>query len=203
MAKQQKQMCRNFFAAASGVQRRPEPTRTRDMSGKQNLNTPKTQPPPSRHNLPTYRHHLPPAGVHGSRSGPELLLELHTSAHKRRPTRLHSSANPSRAGSAGRAALLAEGFYWVVLYLRPSQSRFFPSVCAALAASLDAANAHITHFNSHDSGIHVVSTGITRWPRPPPPLARMYAVRPTGIRGVVGLCVGACCADGGSDQAFL
>lgn len=94
-------------------------------------------------------------------------MRLHTKDAQQVCTASRSRAEPVRP--AGRAALLVEGLYWVDLYLRPSQSRFFPSVCAALAASLDAANAHITHFISHDSGIHVVSTGITRWPRPPTP----------------------------------
>lgn len=89
----------------------------------------------------------------------------------------------------------------MVLYLRPSQSRFFPSVCAALAASLDAANADITHFNSHDSGIHVVSNEITSAAGETCPLQPECAFRQTRTRGAVGLCFGAFGKDRGSDQA--
>lgn len=135
----------------------------------------------------------------GSRSGSELLLSrfVHT---KNTQLVCHKQRQP-RSCPSSPDALLVEGFYWVVLYLRPSQSRFFPSVCAALAASLDAANAHITHFNSHDSGIHVVSNEITSAAGETCPLQPEYAFRQTRTRSAVGLCVGAFGEDRGSDEA--
>lgn len=82
-----------------------------------------------------------------------------------------------------------------------AQSVTIPSVCAALAASLDAANAHITHFNSHDSGIHVVSNEITSAAGETCPLQPECAFRQTKTRGAVGLCVGAFGEDRGSGEA--
>lgn len=135
----------------------------------------------------------------GSRSGSELLLSRFV--HAKNTQLVCLKQREPRPSPSSPDALPVDGFYWVVLNLRPSQSRFFPSVCAALAASLDAANAHITHFNSHDSGIHVVSNEITSAAGKTCPLQPECAFRQTRTRGAFGLCVGAFGEDRGSDQA--
>lgn len=144
--------------------------------------------PTSKHNLPVYGHPLPPSGLHGWRPGHNPDQNSSSPDLYTQKTLNYSALSSVNRGRARPAVLLVEGFYWVVLYLRPSQSRFFPSVCAALAASLDAANADITHFNSHDSGIHVVSNEITSAAGETCPLQPEYAFRRTRTRGTL-VCV--------------
>lgn len=53
-------------------------------------------------------------------------------------------------------------FYWVVFSFATQSVTILPHrLHCTVTASPDAANAHITHFSSHDSGIRVVSTEIT------------------------------------------
>lgn len=54
-------------------------------------------------------------------------------------------------------------FYWVVFSFATQSVTILPHrLHCTVTASPDAANAHITYFSSHDSGIRVVSTEITR-----------------------------------------
>lgn len=54
-------------------------------------------------------------------------------------------------------------FYWVVFSFATQSVTILPHrLHCTVTASPDAANAHITHFSSHDSGIRVVCTEITR-----------------------------------------
>lgn len=83
---------------------------------------------PGRQNLPVYGHALPPVEQRG---GGRVTIRirtspLHASTHRNaQPVRLQPR-QPGRAPAARGAPLPAEGFHWVVFYLRPSQSRFFP-----------------------------------------------------------------------------
>lgn len=53
-------------------------------------------------------------------------------------------------------------FYWVVFSFATQSVTILPHrLHCTVTASLDAANAHITHFSSHDSGIRVFFTEIT------------------------------------------